>query len=587
MADHSAIEWTEATWNPVTGCDEVSPGCAHCLAPDTPVLMADMSWQPIGSLIPGDEVVGFTESPDLGQNRIYEQSTVVHAWTTTAEAVEITVGNRAIVASVDHRFLAHARPYWREAERLTLQTRLIDVGIPIWSPDIDSEPYLVGYLAGAVAGDGTFRIAGSGKNGSKQSYLRVAVLATDQPILDRVAEGLARIGCTDVVIRPFDGGSGLNNDAGGRAAMSKIETRRKANLVAVRDACLPERDDPTWKAGFLAGLFDTDGSYSAGNLRFHQTKENGVLDATHRHIGELGFVSQREDFRSAAGRSERLVGNVEEKARFLSTIEPALMRKTTDLFGRRFPAKRATKVEGIRRVGVRDLVDIQTSSGTFIAAGLATHNCYAKTFAERFRGVPRHPYEQGFDLRLWPERLDQPMRWKRPRMVFVNSMSDLFHERIPEEFIRDVFAAMQLADHHTFQILTKRHERLAELAPTLPWPENVWMGVSIENRRFVHRADYLRTVDAAVRFISAEPLLGPLEGLDLTDIHWLIAGGESGPRHRPMRIEWVHELRDRCSEEGVAFFFKQWGGRHPKSGGRLLDGTTWDEMPGQPALIPA
>jgi protein gp37 len=214
-------------------------------------------------------------------------------------------------------------------------------------------------------------------------------------------------------------------------------------------------------------------------------------------------------------------------------------------------------------------------------------HCYAKTFAERFRGVPGHPYEQGFDLRLWPERLDQPMHWKRPRMVFVNSMSDLFHERIPEQFLHGVFAVMQRANHHTFQILTKRHERLAELAPTLPWPDNVWMGVSIENRRFVHRADYLREVPAAVRFISAEPLLGSLEGLDLSGIHWLIAGSESGHHHRPVRAEWVGELRDRCNQESVAFFFKQWGGRHPKSGGRELDGRTWDEMPEAVQLVPA
>ena len=157
-------------------------------------------------------------------------------------------------------------------------------------------------------------------------------------------------------------------------------------------------------------------------------------------------------------------------------------------------------------------------------------HCYAETFAERWRGVPGHPYEQGFDLRLWPERLDVPLRWRRPRVVFVNSMSDLFHEDIPDEFIADVFDVMVRAKQHTFQILTKRHERLAELAPQLPWPRNVWMGVTIENRRFVHRADALREVPAAVRFISAEPLLGPLEGLDLDGIDWLIAGGESGPR---------------------------------------------------------
>lgn len=212
-------------------------------------------------------------------------------------------------------------------------------------------------------------------------------------------------------------------------------------------------------------------------------------------------------------------------------------------------------------------------------------HCYAKTFAERWRGVPGHPYEQGFDLRLWPERLEQPLRWKRPRMIFVNSMSDLFHEDIPTDFIVDVFEVMAEADQHTFQILTKRHERMAELAPRLEWPANVWMGVSIENRRFVHRADYLREVDAAVRFISAEPLLGPLEGLELDGIDWLIAGGESGPRHRPVRIEWLRELRDRCVDEGVAFFFKQWGGRTPKQGGRQLDGRQWDQMPSPPAPL--
>jgi protein gp37 len=211
-------------------------------------------------------------------------------------------------------------------------------------------------------------------------------------------------------------------------------------------------------------------------------------------------------------------------------------------------------------------------------------HCYAETFAERWRGLGGHPYEQGFDLRLWPERLEQPLRWKRPRLVFVNSMSDLFHEDIPEDYIRAVFEVMQEAKQHTFQILTKRHQRLSELGPDLDWPGNVWMGVSIENRRWVHRADHLRRVGAAVRFISAEPLLGPLEGLDLTDIKWLIAGGESGPRHRPVNVAWLRDLRERCNAEDVAFFFKQWGGHRPKSGGRELDGRTWDEMP---KVVPA
>jgi protein gp37 len=212
-------------------------------------------------------------------------------------------------------------------------------------------------------------------------------------------------------------------------------------------------------------------------------------------------------------------------------------------------------------------------------------HCYAEAFAERWRGVAGHPYEQGFDLRLWPQRLNQPQRWKRPRMIFVNSMSDLFHERIPVDFIRRVFDSIENAHWHTFQILTKRPERMVELADQLSWPANVWMGVSIENRRFVDRADALREVPAAVRFISAEPLLGPLEGLDLARIDWLIAGGESGPYARPAKVEWIRELRDRCEDEGVAFFFKQWGGRTPKAGGRLLDGIEHNGMPPSRPLV--
>lgn len=206
-------------------------------------------------------------------------------------------------------------------------------------------------------------------------------------------------------------------------------------------------------------------------------------------------------------------------------------------------------------------------------------HCYAETFSERWRGVPDHPYEQGFDLRLWPGRLELPLHWKRPRRIFVNSMSDLFHEDIPEAYIHQVFGVMERADWHIFQVLTKRHERLAELAPTLPWPKHIWAGVTIENNRFAHRADYLRQVPSAVRFISAEPLLGPVPDLQLDGIDWVIAGGESGPIHRPPKAEWFLDLRDRCVEAEVAFFFKQWGGRISKSGGRLLDGREWSEMP--------
>lgn len=214
---------------------------------------------------------------------------------------------------------------------------------------------------------------------------------------------------------------------------------------------------------------------------------------------------------------------------------------------------------------------------TKVSPGCA--HCYAEVFAERFRGVIGHPYEQGFDLKLWPARLAMPLSWKRPRRVFVDSMSDLFHEDVPEEYIQRVFAVIQAASQHQFQILTKRHERLAAIAPHLPWPDNVCIGVSIENDRFTHRADSLREIPAVVRFVSAEPLLGTLPSLNLDGIDWLIAGGESGPRHRQPQPDWFRDLRDRCTQAGVAFFFKQWGGRSPKVGGRQLDDRTWDEYP--------
>lgn len=209
-------------------------------------------------------------------------------------------------------------------------------------------------------------------------------------------------------------------------------------------------------------------------------------------------------------------------------------------------------------------------------------HCYALTFAERFRGVQGHPYEQGFDLKLWPERLQLPLQWRKPRRIFVNSMSDLFHKDVPDEYIHRVFEVMVKADWHIFQVLTKRSARLARLGSTLPWRPHIWAGVSIETERYIWRANQLRRVPAYVRFISAEPLLGPLDKLNLEGIHWLITGGESGYGHRPCDPDWVRDLRDRCKAGGVAFFHKQWGGHTPKAGGRLLDGRTWDELPELP-----
>lgn len=227
---------------------------------------------------------------------------------------------------------------------------------------------------------------------------------------------------------------------------------------------------------------------------------------------------------------------------------------------------------------------------TKISPGCA--HCYAETFAERFRGVPGHPYEQGFDLKLIPEKLTDPFHWPARRRVFVNSMSDLFHADVPEEYIERVCRVMAAADWHTYQVLTKRSERMAELLRTrlrfaaeLP---HVWWGVSVENRKHgLPRIDHLRSAPAAVRFLSVEPLLEDLGDFDLSGIHWVIVGGESGHGARPLAAEWVRSVRDRCRAAGVDFFFKQWGGVRKSATGRELDGRTHDEQPGvTPATIP-
>ena len=219
--------------------------------------------------------------------------------------------------------------------------------------------------------------------------------------------------------------------------------------------------------------------------------------------------------------------------------------------------------------------------------GPGCDRCYAERFAERWRGIPGHAYEQGFDLRLWPTRLDQPARWRKRRKVFVNSMSDLFHKDIPRAFIDRVFDAMEAADWHVYQVLTKRSSLMRNYVRRRykggRVPTHIWLGVSVEDAAHTGRLAHLRQVPSEVRFVSFEPLLASVGDVDLSGIAWAIVGGESGPGARPMRREWVVEIRDICRRDGVAFFFKQWGGPRPKSGGRTLDGVTWNAFPGHVA----
>jgi protein gp37 len=201
-------------------------------------------------------------------------------------------------------------------------------------------------------------------------------------------------------------------------------------------------------------------------------------------------------------------------------------------------------------------------------------NCYAEAITERFSAS----FPNGFNLTLHEDRIEQPKHWRKPSRIFVNSMSDLFHEEVPIDFLFKVFQIMRETPQHIYQILTKRHNRLTQLADRLTWSSNIWIGVSVESQRHVRRIDALRNVPATVRFLSCEPLLGALK-LDLTNIQWVIVGGESGRNHRPIKKKWVEEILQQCQAEEVAFFFKQWGGIHPKAGGNLLNGQVWQEMP--------
>ena len=206
-------------------------------------------------------------------------------------------------------------------------------------------------------------------------------------------------------------------------------------------------------------------------------------------------------------------------------------------------------------------------------------HCYAERMALRLQAMRQPNYSHGFNLTMHWQLLDLPLKWKKPQTIFVNSMSDLFHNEVPLSFIREAFDVMRQASWHDFQILTKRSERLASLSVELQWPENIWMGVTVEDAHYAFRIQHLRSTAASLKFLSLEPLLGPLPDLDLSGIDWVIVGGESGPMARPMDRRWVTDIRDQCQQAGVPFFFKQWGGVRKKKAGRLLDGRTWDEAP--------
>lgn len=633
MSANSKIEWCDRTWNPLLGCERVSDGCDNCLSSETRVLRADMTWVPIADIKVGDRVVSFTDQPAIGQNRLWEEATVLATWETEKPTVTFTLENgTTITASEDHRWLIGQRGHenwWRTTLALTFKTSVRTVRCE--PTNTDSLDYRAGYVAGATAGDGTFRWADA--QPGQQVYWRIAKPERDRVVLERIAAFLASLG-VPMHVQPFDAGS--NGFTSNPLPMAKVETRKAANLEAIAAMC-EERDTREWMAGWLAGMFDTDASYTGGNLRFCQSKANDVLDRVVRYGKELEFDLRREDWVNNCP-TVRLAGGIAENIAFLSAISPVMPHRLRDFYGKRVDTV-DLRVTGISRGPVRKLIDITTSTGTFIAEGALTHNCYAIStatiraanpnpkVASAFAGLTARNDAGRIDwtgrINLLPDRLTQPLRWRKRSKVFVNSQADLFHKDVPDDFIAQVFAVMALSPIHTFQLLTKRHARMRSLlsspafhrlvasaAPnyggndpdlaqdyvTSTWPlPNVWVGVSVEDQHWANiRIPALLDTPAAVRWLSCEPLLGPLSlrtgryamppdgeffGTSLDGIDWCVVGGESGPGARLMQPEWATFIRDQCASAGVPFFFKQTGSVLAKQMGLTGKGDDWDEWP--------
>jgi len=605
MSDKTKISWTTSTWNPTAGCSPVSDGCDHCLPADTRVLDAHLRPVAIGDIRVGDELLGYDELLDKGQNRCLRVATVERVWATRAQTVTFTTAaGRTHTASVDHRWLARVRPAFRSTSSLRLGTDLVALYDPPVVVDFESDDYLAGYLAGASQGDGTWcrPVPGTTYRDS-QWYWRVAEPFFDETILRRLVTAVERLTGERLEVRPFDSGTAAFGEISDeRIPMVKVETRRGATVNAIVDVIECRIDSDAFAAGWLAGIVDTDGCHETSNLRVAQSKDNDVLDTVKLYGARLGFDWRHETFNACP--TIRLYGDSGDRIRFAVTVGGAVSRKALGaVVGMRMP-RRFDSVVSVALGPVADFVDIQTSTGTFVLAdGLATHNCYAERMSARLVAFGNPKYEgvlteegkwSGRINACDPAHLEQPFRWKRPRMIFVDSMSDLFHpealrlvhEPTGRPFLAEVFAVMAMSYWHVFQVLTKRPHvmRVVLRSPVfrlqvnealrsrgrceLPeggeeWPEHIGFGVSIEDDRYRFRMRQLGESLAGLRFLSVEPMIGPVhltaDELNEHRLDWVIVGGESQTGARPMKLEWALEVAEACAEAEVPFFFKQCG----------------------------
>ncbi len=547
------VSWAGYTWNPITGCLH---GCDYCLTPDTPVLMADLTWKPIGDVHPGDQVVAFDEESPQHTERRWRIADVTDAWRTRQTAYRITFDDgRQVVTSGRHKWLRD-RNRWTETENLRPGDRIRSVfSAP---PQRRGSDYEAGYIAGVTLGDGTFRWHPdwrSDKLGFPQSYWRVAVLDSDRVILERLRSYLANAGVT-VEVRPFAGG--------GPRPMSKVETRKLANMPIIAGLC-GERDSDDWWMGWLAGMFDAEGSTSGGSLRIAQ-KDGDVLTAAVAAGARFGFQFHIENWLSSTS-GVRLVADSVEQARFLSTTGAVLTRKGPGMTGRKVRTTTSTIVSIDRSVEV-EMVDITTSTGTFVADGLLTHNCYARAIANHYSSA----FPVGFTPLFHSERLPAPANTRIPRKqadnpdykrCFVCSMADMFGRWVPLEWIEQILDVEHANPQWEYLHLTKFPDRYPELV----LPKTAWAGTSVDEQKRVRIAEraFEAVRDVKVRWLSLEPLLELLAFTDLSMFQWVVIGARTAtnqpdgvgrvPEFLPP-LEWVLRITDQAEEAGARVHWK-------------------------------
>ena len=577
MGIESKIGWTESTWNPFHGCVKISSGCKFCVTPDTLILYKDLSWRPIRQAKIGDEIFAFEENPSAkGHSRKYKIAVIEDIEFLNKPALSFSSNNKTLTCSFDHSLLVNNNRYrWKKAGNLTLSDSIpsLPFNIHEYSNSVD---FMKGYIAGMTLGDGAFRYnkdwGSVWKKESKQCYWRIALSQPQMDALLRIKDFLQKTINVSLDINLFSKGRNDN-----QKDVFKIETRSQKVLKLLYDIIYPSYTiSSEYKRGWVSGIFDAQGSLSMSyerlsNLRIANYDEN-IANRIIEYSNLFGIKFKKE-WRKGQLTTVRLVGGVPQKINFFCIFCPIIQYKKNPLLNRHID-NGVAPIDKLEPIGRRKLVDIQTSTKTFIANGFYVHNCYMYRDKERYGQDPTTVLKS-------KAKFDEPLKWKEPKLIFTCSWSDWFIKEA-DQWRDELWKIIKDTPHHTYQILTKRPERILEHLPE-DWGdgyENVWLGISAENHdELVKRMIHFKDVKAKVKFLSCEPLIG---GIDLelaltsfslkTDkeykiedlVNWVIIGGESGNengkyKYRPCSIAWIKNIIGSCQRLHIPVFVKQLG----------------------------